>query len=149
MEPAYLTAAATLVVGSSISVIAYQQWVLARHKFRLDLFDRRYKVYDATKNFASVIFAHANFTDQDLREFNLGTMDSVFLYPKTIKDYLDEFRKRALHMRMFGKQFEHMPVGDERSKLVQESHDELAWLTDQLLALPSLFSPYLGFESTK
>ena len=149
MEPAYLAPIATLVVGLAISVIAYQQWTLARHKFRLDLFDRRYKVYDATKNFASVIFAHANFTDQDLREFNLGTMDAVFLFPKHIKEYIDEFRKRALHMQMFGKQFEHLPVGKERSDLVQKNHDELVWLTDQLLALPALFSPYLGFQSAK
>ena len=149
MEPAYLTAAATMVVGLSVAAVAYQQWVLARHKLRLDLFDQRYKVYDATVKFAATIFAHADFTDEDLRDFNIGTMDAVFLYPQTMKDYLHEFRKRALHMRIFGRQFEHLPPGEKRSKLVQENHDELVWLTDQLLALPGLFSPYLGFQSAK
>jgi hypothetical protein len=149
MEPAYLSAAATFVVGLSISVIAYQQWVLARHKFRLDLFDRRYKVYDATVKFVATIYAHANFTDEDLHEFNLGTMDAVFLYPKPIKEYLEKIRARALHMRLFGNQSENMPVGDKRSKIVKENHDEFVWLTDQLLALPDLFSPYLGFQSAK
>ena len=37
----------------------------------------------------------------------------------------------------------------QRSDLVQKNHDELVWLNDHLLALPALFSPYLGFQSAK
>ena len=149
MNPTYLAPIATLIVGIAVAVIAYQQWMLARHKFRLDLFDRRYKIYEATAKFISIIFARANFTDEDLWDFCNGTRDSVFLYPKAIKDYLDEVKGRALDMRSFAIQLQDLPVGKERSDLVDRNHGEMVWLTDQMAALPERFSPYLGFQSAK
>jgi hypothetical protein len=149
MEPSYATATATLVVGLSVAAIAYQQWVLARHKFRLDLYDRRYKVYEATQRFLSAIMIHGDFSHDALIDYNHGTMDAVFLYPPEIEDYINKVRKTALDMQMHGKQMHSAPVGDVRSKLVQQNHDELVWLTDQLVALPSVFTSYLGFQSVK
>jgi hypothetical protein len=40
---------ATLVVGLAIAVIAFLQFKVAHDKLRLELFDRRFKVYAATK----------------------------------------------------------------------------------------------------
>jgi hypothetical protein len=149
MEPAHLSAIATLIVGLSVATIAYRQWVLANHKFRLDLYDRRYKVYESIQKFLSVIMIHADFSHDDLVDYNHGTMDAVFLYPPDIKDYIDKIRKTAVDMQMHGKQMHSAPVGDVRSRLVQQNHDELVWLTDQLVALPSVFTSYLGFQSAK
>ena len=149
IDPALLSPAATLVVGISVAFIALQQWLLARHKLRLELFEKRYKVYETSARFLSVILSLANFTDEDLRAFNIGTMDAVFLYPKHITDYLHKIRCRALDMRLFQTQFTPLPVGEERSKLVQKNHDELTWLTDQLTKLPTVFAPFLGFASVK
>ena len=138
-----------MVVGGAVAFIALQQWLLARHKFRLDLFEKRYKVYEASARFLSVILSLATFNDDDLRAFNIGTMDVVFLYPKHIKEYLHEIRRRALAMRLFQTQFTPLPVGKERSQLVQSNHDELVWLSDQLAKLPAVFAPFLGFASVK
>ena len=149
IDPALLSPVATLVVGVSVAFIALQQWLLARHKLRLDLFEKRYGVYEASKQFLSVILSRANFTDEDLRAFNIGTMDAVFLYPKRINDYLHRIRCRALDMRLFQTQFTPLPVGDERSKLVQKNQDELVWLTDQRMKLADVFAPFLGFASVK
>jgi hypothetical protein len=40
---------ATLFLSVAVAVIAWQQWRVADNKLRLDLFDRRYKVYDALR----------------------------------------------------------------------------------------------------
>ncbi|PYJ41035.1 MAG: hypothetical protein DME80_14400, partial [Verrucomicrobia bacterium] len=45
----------TLIIGIAVVVVAWQQRQIARHKLRLDLFDRRYKVYEATRKFLSII----------------------------------------------------------------------------------------------
>jgi hypothetical protein len=49
-------------------------------------------------------------------------------------------------MRLHQKQYEHMPVGEERSRHVNAEHDELLWLTDQITKMTKVFSPYIGFS---
>ena len=45
---------ATFALSVAVVIIAWRQWRLARSKLRLDLFDRRYKVYEATSKFVDV-----------------------------------------------------------------------------------------------
>jgi hypothetical protein len=140
---------ATLVLGFAVAYVAWQQWQIARHRLRLDLFDRRYKVYDAARKFLSIILREARFEDSQLFEFYAGTSDAEFLFDSDVVDYLEQVRKRAVHMRTAQKIYEHMPVGDERSRHVQSEHDDLLWLTDQLTAMTAVFRPYLGFSHVR
>ena len=140
---------ATLVLGCAIAYVAWQQWRIARHRLRLDLFDRRYKIYDATRKFLSIILREARFEDSQLFEFYAGTSDAEFLFDSAVVDYLEQVRKRAVNMRTHQRVYEHMPVGDERSRHVQAEHDDLVWLTDQLTAMTQVFSPYLSFSHVK
>ncbi|PZV13387.1 MAG: hypothetical protein DCF20_15240 [Pseudanabaena sp.] len=143
----YLAPSATLIVGLSVAYIAWQQWQVARSKLRLDLFDRRYKGYEATRKFLAVISRDARFEDSQLFEFYAGTSDAEFLFASEVVDYLAELRKRALDMRLHQKLYEPLPVGDERSRHVQAQHDQLVWLGDQLTAMSKTFRPYLGFSN--
>jgi hypothetical protein len=45
--------------------------------------------------------------------------------------------------------FTPLPVGTERSGLVQQETDELMWLSDQFLELPLIFERYLGFGKAR
>jgi hypothetical protein len=76
--------------------IAWQQRQIARNKLRLDLFDRRYRVYDATRKFLSVILRDATFTDSQLFEFYGGTSDTEFLFGSDVVDYLANRYESAL-----------------------------------------------------
>ena len=146
----YLAPSATLIVGLSVAYIAWQQWQVARSKLRLELFDRRYKVFEATRKFLAVILRDARcFEDSQLFEFNAGTSDAEFLFGSEVVDYLAEIRKRSLDMRFHQKLYEPLPVGDERSRHVQAHHDHLVWLADQLTAMSKTFRPYLGFSHVK
>jgi len=119
---------ATLLIGCLIGSIAWQQWQVARSKLRLDLFDRRYKVFDATRKFLAVILREARFEGSHLFEFFAGTSDAEFLFDSDIVDYLAQIRTRALNMRTHQKVYEPLPAGDERSRHVQAEHDQLLWL---------------------
>jgi hypothetical protein len=149
VDPGLFSAFATLVVGLSVAFIALQQWILARHRFRLDLFDKRYKVYEATAQFLAVIIAHANFEDEDLRVFTIGTRDATFLFPKQITDHIHRIRCRAIDMRLFQTQFERLHVGEERSRLVEKNSVELKWLLHEMQELSKTFKPWLGFERVR
>jgi len=118
-------------------------------KLRLDLFDRRYKVYDATRNFLGAIIREAKFTNSELFEFYARTSDAEFLFGADVVDYLGQIRKRAVHMQTAQQLFEPLPVGDERSRHVQAAHDDLSWLSDQITAMTKTFAPYLGFSNVR
>jgi hypothetical protein len=139
----------TLFLSFAIVIIAALQWRVADNKLRLDLFDRRYKVYDATRNFLSVILREANFTNPQLFEFYAGTSDAEFLFGAEVVKHLDEIRKRAIHLQTAQKLYEPLPVGEQRSKHVQEAHDDLLWLTNQITAISKTFAPYLGFTNVR
>ena len=140
---------ATLIVGLAVTFIAWQQWKVSHAKLRLDLFDRRYKVYEATRKFLAEIISTATFSDSQLFTFYAGTSDAEFLFDSDVVEYLAQIRKRAVGMRTHQKLYEHLPVGDERSRHVQAEHDELLWLGDQVTAMTKTFTPYLGFSNIK
>ena len=140
---------ATLFLSIAVVVIAWQQWRVAQNKLRLDLFDRRYKVFDATRKFLAVIMRDATFQDSQLFEFYAGTSDAEFFFKAAVVDYLSQIRHRALDMRTGQQVYEHMPVGDERSRHVQAAHDQLLWLSEQITAMTKVFAPYLDFSRIK
>jgi len=96
----------TLVLGVSVAIVAWLQWWVALNKLRLDLFDRRYKVYDATRNFLGAIIREAKFTNSELFEFYARTSDAEFLFGADVVDYLGQIRKRAVHMQTAQQLFE-------------------------------------------
>src|ERR1051325_9796179 len=105
----FLAPIATLIVGLGVVFIAWQQWKLSHTKLRLDLFDRRYKVYDATRKFLGGIMSEATFSDSQLLAFYAGTSDAEFLFGSDIVDYIEQIRKRSLHMRMLKNRFQLLP----------------------------------------
>jgi len=139
----------TLVLGVSVAIVAWLQWWVALNKLRLDLFDRRYKVYDATRKFLAGILRDSKFTNSELFEFYAGTSDAEFLFGAEVVEHLAQIRKRALHMQTAQTLYEPMPVGDERSLHVNAAHDDLLWLTDQITAITKTFVPYLGFANVR
>jgi hypothetical protein len=144
-----LSPAVTLLIGFGVLIFSYRQWRLAKDKFRLDLFEKRYKVYEAALIYLSAVVAHADVRNDDLHNYNRGTMDAVFLFGPEINNYIKELRRRSLQMQLYQKMFTPLPVGTERSGLVQQETDELMWLSDQFLELPLIFERYLGFGKAR
>jgi hypothetical protein len=140
---------ATLIVGLIVGYIAWQQWQVSKAKLRLDLFDRRYKVYDATRKFLAVIMREATFSDSQLFEFYAGTSDAEFLFDADIVDYLSQITKHAIDMRSIHARYQSLPIGDERSKQCDAEQEHLLWLTRQITASTKTFSRYLSFSNVR
>jgi hypothetical protein len=141
---------ATLFLSVAVIVIAALQWRVADNKLRLDLFDRRYKVYDATRNFVASILREATFTNSQLADFNIGTSDAKFLFEPDVAEYLAEIRKQALHLRTTQTLLKKTQISDEElAKLAQAENDKISWLGDQIIAMTKVFLPYLGFANVK
>jgi hypothetical protein len=139
-----------LFLSVAVALIAALQWRVADNKLRLDLFDRRYKAYDATRKFLAVILREAMFTNSDLYDFNAGTSDAEFLFRPDVAEYLAEIRKCALHLRTTRELLERPQASDdERSRYAKAQENDLLWLSDQIMAMTNTFTPYLGFANVR
>jgi hypothetical protein len=85
MGPAGAQAMATLIVGAGVVLIAWRQWETARTKLALDLFEKRFEIYD-------VIFRTVYKTSEDKTptrdEVNRALYSSMFLFGPDIHESL-------------------------------------------------------------
>ena len=137
----------TLLLAGIVTWVGYQQYLLARARFRLDLFDKRFAVYKATQKFLSTILGAARFEMEEFWQFRRDTQDAPFLFRVDIVEFLDAIDKAALDLRTAARSYEHLPVGDERTRLVNREAAVLKQLTDDLPRLRDVFAPYLSFRT--
>ncbi|VGO20979.1 hypothetical protein [Pontiella sulfatireligans] len=143
-----ITGIATLV-ATIVAWIGYQQHKLAKEKFKLDLFEKRFSVYKGVQEFLIIILQEGAFEFKQLATFNAKTQDGTFLFGSDIPDYINRIYKDALRMRTVNVRLEHLPVGDERNLLCEEESQLLEELAERLSSLPEIFAPYLRFEKWK
>ena len=142
----YLKALGPTIIAVFVAYIAYQQWRVNQASLRERLFERRIAVFKQTQTFLSEILRDAKCSDDNLLNFHDTPQIARFLFDKKMSDYLSEVRKRALKLRFYSAKLEALPVGDERSKMVDLEGEELKWLTDQLAVIFERFEPYLNFS---
>ena len=144
----YVTIIATLM-AAIVAWTGYQQYYLAKGKFKLDLFDKRFAVYKGVQEFLSIILRHAKYEISQLYDFRRNTQDAMFLFGNDIPEYIKMIDKKALAMRSYAHQYEALPKGPERSDLVEKETQLLTELTGELPRLQVVFSPYLSFAKWK
>jgi hypothetical protein len=83
---------------AAVCVTAYfakQQADIAGEKLRHDLYEKRYRVFDAARKLLCEVAVHRSASDDDLRAFVIGTGDAVFLFNDGLSGHLVEMRDRA------------------------------------------------------
>lgn len=126
--------------------IAKEQADIAREKLRHDLYERRYRVFDATRKLLCEVAVHRSPSDDDLRAFIIGTGDAVFLFNDDLSGQLLEIRNRAQKLQSLDVLMHSMPVGDQRTNTVNQSSEHFTWLIGQLEGLVDKFKPFLKLE---
>lgn len=79
---------------------AQQQAELAAIRLQHDLFDRRFAVYDATRELIRTVVQHGQATEQQIFDFRMKTRDAKFLLDDEISAYLEEFSNKAWDILM-------------------------------------------------
>ena len=72
--------AVAVVVGAFIVFVAWRQWRTGKQKLRLDMFDRRYSMYEATKMLIDKIAINGQVSSADLAEFRRNVRGAEFLF---------------------------------------------------------------------
>jgi len=132
----------TPVIACFVAYIAYQQHKTNRDKLRLDLFDKRYKIFHGLMSLLGIIGPQGDVTDEQLSQFIRTTADAPFLFDKSISSYLDTVYKKSLDLQYLEKQMKQSGV----SERVADKRDEVfSWLTGQHAVARAKFEKYMQF----
>ncbi|MEX2172196.1 MAG: hypothetical protein WD851_22945 [Pirellulales bacterium] len=137
----------TPVIAIVATYIAYQQWQTNRQKLILDRYDRRLRIYEEVRRILSIILRDANASTDDLLKFRTSVSEADFLFGPEIPEYIDEIYKRGLNLWRWNEEYrdyrQEKSPGYDHSKVVEEKHKELTWLTGQFEPAKQNFKKYL------
>jgi hypothetical protein len=84
-----LQAILTIIIGISVALIAYQQYVVNRNRLKLELFEKRFKVYIELMKVLARVLKNGNITPEELNTFGMCKSEGAFLFDREMGDYLE------------------------------------------------------------
>ena len=144
----YISIIATLV-AAIVAWTGYQQHLLAKEKFKLCLFEKRFAVYKGVQIFLTHISMKAKVDMDKLFEFRRDTQDAMFLFSDDIPEYLYSIDKKALDMWAKQEGYKDLPAGEEKTNLIREGSRLLREILGEMPRLKDVFAPYLKFKKWK
>jgi hypothetical protein len=130
-------------IAAIVAFIAFLQWVTARQKVVLDLFDKRFALYEELRGVIGRHVTHGVTSVEDTQKFTLAASRAQFLFGPEITSYLEERR-----IDLSRASFEHMhppgPLPEERRKAREDDHvARLDRLSNFYRDFDMLVAPYM------
>ncbi len=85
-----------LVIAVIVAYIAFMQFKTNRDRLRLELYDKRFSVYEALKEFLIKFIRALDVTDKDLRDYRNKTNEAEFLFEEDIILYIKDIYDKGL-----------------------------------------------------
>lgn len=137
------TPTAALIAAAIASLIAYRQWLTARNKLKLDLFDRRLQIYSDAVTVLKWM-TNGNWNDQTpLEKLADSAAQSRWLLDERVCMHLQELYYRAKAISQARLQDSKMQKGNTAAVFDKFSHENIAQLDEELRGLDSVFGPFL------
>jgi hypothetical protein len=145
---AILSALLTPVIAVLAAYIAFQQWGVARNKFKFDLFQKRLAIYQAANMAISLILINGKIDPMEDLHFRREVSDAGWLLDDDIDTYLNnEFSRKLSALRNKRAVLDNLaPESPERSAMSAEYVQAMQWFADQKPVLKEKFSPYLRIQ---
>lgn len=147
----YASALTPLLVALFVAYIAYRQWRVARQKLRLDLYNKRFAVFETTLRFYQDLLGESNSAESEPlhRQFITAMIESRFLFATSsgISQLMTEFNKAAFVIKGSRDILKTYSIPPEmkvetHSRLIQEHQG----LELKLNSLERAMAPYLSFR---
>ena len=99
------------------------------------LFDRKFRVFEATLNFLKEVLRDQRVGNDCLHTFLAETKGARFIFGEEIPDYLNELYKKSMALR-----------GHIRRKDIEKENETLNWLEQQIVGLDKVFEKHISIE---
>jgi hypothetical protein len=139
-----LSALLTPVLAGFGLWIALQQYRLAHDKVRLELFEKRHRVFRAVVALCAQVVQDGGAKHVDALQYLRDTAGADFLFNKEVTDYIDEVYRRSVDLSL---RTEQVAGGADQhhAAAVQAKWEGVTWFADQLKVARIKFRPYLSF----
>jgi hypothetical protein len=136
----------TPVIALLAVYIAWQQWRTNADKVKLDKFDRRFAIYDATRDLIRIIRQQSHATEKQVYDFRMKTRDASFLLDDELGAYLEQFANKAWDILMFESELEQENDSQKRGEIITKQRTLKDWLRTQDQPLRDKFTRYLTLK---
>jgi hypothetical protein len=133
----------TLVLGGVAAYIAWRQWRTAHDRLVLDLFERRFQVFQELTRAILAAFNKPNAEIDDLAKFDIASEKARFLFEPEVREYLIEVRKHLINIITKGRALAEMPDGSARTMAENELVAGLTEMHAFYDKLAVMVTPYL------
>jgi hypothetical protein len=139
------------IVALIVAAISWRQYLVEKAKLKLDLFERRYAIFQQTWEILSEVVSHGT------RERNYGLAtpfnnflpQARFLFGKKIAEYLDLASSNWTELQGLESEIQDV-AGDDRKKNLARGRELMKWFFEQASkGCKQLFDEYLNFERWK
>ena len=89
----------TPIIAVLAIIIAYRQYKIQKYRVRIDLFDRRLKIYNAIMDFMSHVRQKGDASNDQIFNLIERTIDSRFLFKGEIKNHIESLIQQALDIQ--------------------------------------------------
>ena len=137
----------TLVIGGFAAYIAWRQWRTAQDRVVLDLFERRFQVFQELTQTIASAFSEANVKIDDLAKFDAATEKARYLFGAEVHDYLKEVRSKLIDIRTVQFALPGMPDSEARTKAETKLTDGLGEMHLFYEKLAAILTPYLRMSA--
>lgn len=141
----------TPLIAIATMYIAYQQYLLAKLKFRHDSYERRLQVYKSVQAFISEIVRKGKTDYSNCSQFYAEASEATFLFAPAVQEYIEEIYKKALELvelyeRMCPPGGGEGVQGQERGQAATDTRELKGWFIKQLSASKEIFRGQMGIE---
>lgn len=123
--------AIAVVLGLMMVYVAWQQWRTNHHRLKLELYDRRLKVYEGLIEFLKHITSEKIVTEQLMSQYITAVASSEFLFNDDIIELLGEVGHKAYSVL---------------NSSIKENEDLKSWYEKQIRNAKILFRSSLDFR---
>jgi hypothetical protein len=137
----------TPIIAITTAIILVLQYLLAKRRWRLDLYDKRYPVYLATMEYLSLIMQKADIAQEELLKFLRNSKDKEFLFGSDVREYLNELYSKGVDLMRHTRLTRRENVEEEkRLRYIDEETELVEWFSKQSEVSKKLFGDYLTID---
>lgn len=129
--------------------IAYQQYQAAKLKLKMDLFERRFALFETVFDFICHVAAGQKVTAADVIKLDEAKLVSFFVFHGEVPKYIQTVREKAESVTVLNSQAEQIAKlggSDALTQKRQTQDAEVAWFAEQREKCRNVFEPYLAIR---
>jgi len=135
----------TAIIAGAVAMVAYRQWVTAREKLVLDLFQRRYSVFERVQDGLVMAIRDGDIRQNDsLRTIAATRSEAQFLFGPEVSAYLQELQATLAELGLARTQYDANNTEDDWPQRSLDASLKLLSAYEGHLARH--FSPYLSMH---